>query len=123
MFAPKPMKDDGWCVIPGKLLNGKVVDVFNAGAPVSWNEPSSIEKLNKMYHLTLYYMTIHQNKFSYYRKPWAQYICKEWSAAHSKDQQLISFDIDFMERDILPDYQKPFIHRELLISYNCSGSK
>jgi hypothetical protein len=28
MFAPTPVREDGWYVAPGKLLDGRMVDVF-----------------------------------------------------------------------------------------------
>jgi hypothetical protein len=122
MFAPRSMIDDGWCVMPGKLRNGDVVDVFNSGAPVTWQEPDSIEKLNKLYDLTLYYLNIRHNENSYYRKPWAEYICNEWNSSHSFDKQLLSLDIDFMEKDTPPPgHPKPIPRRVLLISHDCFG--
>jgi len=122
MFGPRPMTDDGWCVMPGKLRNGKIVDVFNSGAPVTWGEPASIPKLNKMYHLTLYYLNIRNKNNFYYRKPWAEYICKEWNSTHPLDQQLLALDIDFMEKDTQPpDHPQPIPHRIILISHYCFG--
>ena len=121
MFAPRPMTDDGWCVMPGKLRNGKIVDIFNAGRPVTWREPDSIPKLDKMYHLTLFYLNIRHKNNSYYRKPWAEYLCNEWNNTHSLDQQVLAFDINFMEKDTLADYQTAAPHRVLLISHYCDG--
>jgi len=122
MFGPRSMTDDGWCVMPGKLRDGRVVDIFNSGKPVTWKEPESIPKLNRMYHLTLYYLNIHWKSNAYYRKPWAEYLCREWNSTHPLDQQLLGFDIDFMERDVLPDYQKPVPYKVLLLSHYCSGN-
>ena len=40
MFAPFPAKDDGWYVIPGRLRNGRVVDLFRGGKAVSFSKPA-----------------------------------------------------------------------------------
>jgi hypothetical protein len=120
MFAPRPMTDDGWCVMPGELRDGKTVDIYNSGSPVTWKEPDSIPKLDKMYHWTIYYLSIRKRKYIDYRKPWADYLCREWNSTHPYDQQLIKFKIDFMEKDTMPDYQKPYIHPILLVSYDCA---
>ena len=39
MFAPSPLKNDGWYVIPGKLKNGKEVDLFRNGKEITWAKP------------------------------------------------------------------------------------
>jgi len=119
MFGPRPMTDDGWCVMPGKLKNGKIVDVYNDGKALTWKEPDSIPKLDKMYHLTLYNLNIRHKYGYFYRKPWAEYLCKEWNGSHAPEEQLMALDIYFMDREILPNYQKPIPYRQLLISHNC----
>ncbi len=121
MFAPKPM-DVGWCVMPGKLRNGKTVDIFNSGAPVTWKEPGSILKLDRMYNFNLYYSNMRHETAFYYREPWARYMCSEWNSTHPSDQQLFALDIDYIEKHTLPDYQKPAFHRLFLISYYCFGT-
>lgn len=36
MFTPQPPADDGWWVMPGKLRNGREVDLFGPnGGPIS----------------------------------------------------------------------------------------
>jgi len=122
MFAPGPMTYDGWCVMPGKLRNGKIVDVFNSGAPVTWREPDSIQKFDKIFGLTSYYLNISNEKNYYYRKPWAEYVCHEWNTTHPFDQQLLGLDIDFMQENTPPPgHSKPVPRRVLLISHNCFG--
>ena len=37
MFAPAPAKDDGWFVMPGRLVDGRLVDVFRDPAPLTGN--------------------------------------------------------------------------------------
>jgi hypothetical protein len=43
MFAPKPFTENGWYVFPGKLKNGKEVDLFlgdsTIGEPIRWGKP------------------------------------------------------------------------------------
>ena len=34
MFAPYPLKDDGWYVMPGVLFSGDEVDLWGGGSPV-----------------------------------------------------------------------------------------
>jgi len=40
MFSPNVATRSGWFVIPGKLSDGRIVDLNRGGAPVSWAAPS-----------------------------------------------------------------------------------
>ncbi|MCA8920642.1 MAG: hypothetical protein KDD82_02465 [Planctomycetes bacterium] len=40
MFAPDPMTDDGWLVIPARLADGREVDLLQGGA-LRWGKPAS----------------------------------------------------------------------------------
>jgi predicted DCC family thiol-disulfide oxidoreductase YuxK len=41
MFAPYPQTDNGWYVIPAKLVDGSEIDLFT-GESVTWDRPASI---------------------------------------------------------------------------------
>lgn len=123
MFAPRPMRDSGWYVMPGRLRNRKVVDIFNSGEPVTWKEPAPILESGKIYNLDMFYVNTRRQKNFYYPKPWAEYLCREWNSTHPFDQQLLSLDIYFMEKDTLPNYQKSVPLPILLISHKCLKDK
>ncbi len=42
MFAPNPMTIDGWYIIPATLSSGKTVNLLTAGAPLTWEKPTSV---------------------------------------------------------------------------------
>lgn len=48
MFAPSPLKDDGWYVVPGMLRNGRTIDLAGVMRgdermrPVSFARPGKI---------------------------------------------------------------------------------
>ncbi len=120
MFAPGPMRDDGWFVIPGRLRNGTEVDLMKSdGAPVVWEEPPSIMELNRSDHLTLYYMNIHRPHNSHFVHPWGKYLCREWNATHSEEEQVLTFKIIFMERMIQKDLQPPKMRKVVLFNQRC----
>jgi hypothetical protein len=120
MYAPIPFGDDGWFVIPGQLRNGQEADILNSTDTISWQEPKSLPEYNKNYRLGLYYYRIHRPKYSFYVLPWAQYLCSQWNGKHPPEEQLVSLDIVFMQRDLVADFKRPTPYKVPIFSYNCS---
>lgn len=98
MFAPAPLKEDGWYVIPGLLKDGSSVDLFSNTNQVSWQKPPSLAALYKNDRWRSYMMNLLlMDEFSEINtKYYAKYLCTHWNETHSFDQQLLSFDIYFM---------------------------
>lgn len=109
MFAPYPIKDDGWFVIPAKLANGKDVDLFNNGEPVSYDKPAYVAKTYKDSRWRIYMMNLwsitHQDKRLFY----GRHLCREWNwygmGKENSQYMLKSFRIVFMREITLPDYR------------------
>lgn len=124
MFAPYPLLDDGWYVIRGVLQNGKEVDVFRDGAPVSFAKPSSraIAAQYKDERWRKYLMNLYLAVNSDYRLYYGRYLCRKWNAGKAADDptQLITFDIYFMIRTNVPWTQPPRVHEKALLhSHRC----
>ncbi len=97
MFAPYPLKEDGWYVIPAKLRDGTEVDLFTDGEPVTWKKPPLISATYKndrwrSYMMNLLFDEESETHLLYYGK----YLTKQWNETHPYDKQVISFDIVFM---------------------------
>lgn len=107
MFAPYPLKDDGWYVIPGTLKNGQEVDVFTGGKPVTWEKPANIAYMYKNQRWQKYMMNLWSRDFSKFREFYGKYLCRDWNANHSGDDQLDHFTIYFMREDTRPDGEAP----------------
>ncbi|HXV28005.1 MAG TPA: HTTM domain-containing protein, partial [bacterium] len=102
MFSP-PMTDDGWYVIPGKLKNGKEIDLFKGGAPLSWEKPAVVRTTYKNERWRKYMMNLWYGSNADYRLYYGRYLCRDWNSRHQGDEQLDSFKIYFMREDTLPD--------------------
>ena len=110
MFAPYPMTDDGWYVIPGKLRNGSEVDVYKDGAPVSYGKPPLVSKTYMDQRWQKYIMNLWRSDFSKYRLYYGKYLCRTWNNEHTEDgEKLEEFKIIYMREDTLPNYQTPTI--------------
>jgi len=103
LFAPYPMRDDGWYVIPGTLKDGTPVDVLRDGAPVRWSKPPSMAALYPNQRWGKYLMNIWKRKNKPHRIHYGRYLCREWNARHQGDQRLDRFTITFMKETTLPE--------------------
>ncbi len=118
MFSP-PLTDDGWYVIPGKLRNGKEVDVFTDGGPVKWEKPRLVAYTYKMERWRKYMMNLWLREHAPYRQYYGRYLCRDWNERHKGDEQLEQFEIIFMREDTLPDYQYSPPQKVLLWKHWC----
>jgi hypothetical protein len=99
MFAPYPLKDDGWYVIPGELKNGTEVDVFRGGGPVSWEKPEYVAYMYKNQRWQKYMMNLWSKDFSEFRLYYGKYLCRAWNDRHKGNEQLQHFTINYMRQD------------------------
>jgi len=99
MFAPYPLKDDGWYVIPGVLKNGTEVDVFRGEEPVTWEKPEYVAYMYKNQRWQKYMMNLWSKEFSDFRLYYGRYLCRAWNDHHKGGEQLDHFSITFMRQD------------------------
>ena len=123
LFAPYPLLDDGWYVIPGKLRSGQEIDVYQDGAQVTWTKPEHVANTYDNNRWRKYMMNIWKIKYSQQRLYYGKYLCREWNNNIQDGQQLETFDIYFVLETTLPNYQKPELERVRLWSHYCFAPK
>lgn len=120
MFAPYPLKDDGWYVVPGTLEDGTPVDIFRGvEGVVSWEPPKRIAAIYSNDRWRSYFMSLADEDKSSYRLYYAQYICREWNRGAAEGKRLATFEVDFMSRVILPDYKAQPVEKLVLWEHDC----
>jgi len=119
LFAPYPRRNDGWYVMPGRLRNGREVDVFRGGNAVDWEKPERVSEMYPNFRWRKYMMAIWRKKYRGHRRYYARYVCREWNRSHSGDERLDEFDVFFMNEKTLPDYQVPKVKKVYFGSYKC----
>ena len=120
LFAPYPMKDDGWYVIPGKLADGQVVDLWRGGSPVNWDKPSQVRHDYKNNRWVKYMRNIWMAKNAYLRVYFGRYLCRDWNAERlGTTEELRTFSIIYMMEETLPDYAKSEVERFNLWNHDC----
>ncbi|WP_353735683.1 hypothetical protein, partial [Okeania sp. SIO2B9] len=126
IFAPAPPRDDGWHVIPGKLKNGKEVDVlYKKGEPLSWDKPT-LREFNKLYsnmqwrtYFLNFNRAIGKKLYPYY----AEYVCREWNKKNEGSEKLESFDIFFMEERTVPPGETQTVEKKSVMQKSCSDEQ
>jgi predicted DCC family thiol-disulfide oxidoreductase YuxK len=124
MFAPFPLRDDGWYVIDGVLHNGRHVDVFRAGAPVSFAErdPAAIAAQYRDERWRKYLMNLYLVVNADYRLPYGRYLCRSWNERRTvaDPDYLETFEILFMMRTNVLWTEPPREHQKVLLhSHRC----
>jgi predicted DCC family thiol-disulfide oxidoreductase YuxK len=117
MFAPFPAKDDGWYVIPGRLRNGKVVDLFRDGKTVSFNKATypSLEYKN---HRWRKYMEL-LRKRQPLQPVYARYMCREWNRRHGGGDTLEDLEIIFVLEWTQPRSEYSPIEKQSIGKFKC----
>ena len=120
MFAPSPLKDDGWYVIPGRLRNGAVVDLFRNGGEVRWEKPLSVAGTYPNTRWRRYMMILPGHLE--YAPSYARYLCRSWNRGHGNDQRLEELEIVFVVERTLPDYRRSDPRKMPLYRHRCVDS-
>jgi predicted DCC family thiol-disulfide oxidoreductase YuxK len=102
MFS-KPIIDDGWYVIPGRLRDGQQVDLFFNDEPVSvsWEKPENISATFQADRWRKYMLNFLNPKNEKHRLQFGRYLCRNWNSQHWGSEALEIFEIYYMRQDIL----------------------
>lgn len=124
MFAPFPLKDDGWFVMPGELVSGDFVELWQGGS-VAWatdEEKSTWTKATeapskdqeKAYALSRakpevaslmypnqrwrkYMRNLWQKRYKKMRLYYGKAVCIEWNREHTGREKLRRFNMVYMK--------------------------
>jgi predicted DCC family thiol-disulfide oxidoreductase YuxK len=119
MFTPYPLKDDGWYVIPGKLKNGRQVDLFRNGEEITWAKPELVSATYKNFRWQKYMMNLWRKGYGQYRPYYALYLCRDWNSRHQPKLQLEELEIYFLMELTLPNYEYSTPEKVLLLRHRC----
>jgi hypothetical protein len=103
MFSPGPLMEGGWFVMPARLANGKDVDIFRAGAPISWDKPALVSRMYPNDRWRKYMVLIAAASNAPLRPALAAYLFRNWNSTHSRQRRIVSLEIILMEQDTLPE--------------------
>ena len=114
MFAPFPSVNDGWYVMPGKLRDATVVDVFkemnksrgmfggvkgisiDTLSELTWEKPDLVSSTYLSQRWRKYLMNIVQKEHKKHRLYYGRYLCRLWNSSVDSSKELVEFKIYFM---------------------------
>jgi len=119
LFAPFPMKEDGWLVISAVSKGGKYFDLYT-GDELTWEKPKSITKTFPNDRWRKYLMNLWLKQFEDHRLHYGRFLCREWNASHYGDEQVDKFDIYYMLEETPPPGESMLeLKSALLHQHNC----
>jgi hypothetical protein len=120
MFAPCPLRDDGWYVIPARLRDGSEVDLFTWGGPVSDEKPELASAGYPNVRWQKYMMNLWQREHASARLPYCQYLCRKWNREHEREprRKIATLKVYYWEK--FNNYQQPpRLTKVELANYKC----
>ncbi len=119
MFAPHPIRADGWLVAPGVLTTGESIDVRTAKR-VTWDKPSHVAATYDNNRWRKYLVNLKKEKQLDRRVYYGKYLCREWYDGNRLDNvSLDSFNLFFMLEYTQPHGSQPTTEKQLLWSHSC----
>jgi hypothetical protein len=108
MFAPHPLNDDGWYVIPATLGDGRTVDVAGVlrgqtdERPLSWRKPANVRDTYDGERWRKYLESLrlrHRDAHLYL----SRYICREWNRGRAAPERIDSLVVGYMAQRVHRD--------------------
>lgn len=99
MFAPYPLKDDGWMVVDGTLANDSTINVLNPDQPVSYDKPYHLSQTHENLRWHTYLGRLSEKGLAAQRLWFGKYLCRSWNADKlntNREQRLMRFTIDYV---------------------------
>jgi len=119
MFAPNPMVEDGWFVMPAKFRDNNELDLFSR-KKITFKKPKSVVDMYPNQRWRKYLMNLWSAANSKHRLYYGRYLCRSWNLNRQFDKQLLTFKIYYMkELSTIKGPKKP--EKVLIWTHNCFG--
>ncbi len=114
MFAPDPLRDDGWWVVPASLADGSEVDLFRGRSPIVWDKPDSPSGEFRSHRWRKYLMSLWAERHRVLAIPYAQWLRRTWEAEHGPQRAVTAMEIYYMMEYTEPPGHPPLTMRLLV---------
>ena len=120
MFAPFPLKEDGWFVIPAQLSNGREIDLMHPErGTVSYDKPRRVAQEWPDVRWHKYLERIWSAQFASARLDYGRFLCRSWNSAGPATPRLKTFKIIYMLEMSVPEGQTPHVEQRVLWLHDC----
>ncbi len=127
MFAPYPLKEDGWLVIPGRLADGSEIDVLHPerGAP-DFTKPALYSQSHDGIRWLTYRGRLWESQYASQRLYYGKYLCRQWNIdkleGDARDRRLMSFRMIYMLETTPPPGEPPSVEQRVIWRHECFAS-
>lgn len=121
-FAPAPIKEDGWMVVPAKLADGSEIDLLHPyrGTP-DYGKPWHYSQTHRNIRWHTYLGNLWDLNNALQRPFYGKYLCRQWNTENRDDpaKRLMTFKLIYMlERTPAPGEQAQ-IEQVVLSRHEC----
>ena len=119
LFAPYPTREGGWYVMSGTLKDGRVIDIFRNGNPVSYTQPTDAASLYSNERWRKYMMNLGRKSVT--KESFARILCTRWNSTHDSTLRVIHLEIILMSKPTPPPGQPfPIPKKVSIVTYECT---
>ncbi len=120
MFSPYPSRDDGWWVIPGKLEDGREIDLLHPEREhVSYDKPRYVSQEHGNVRWQTYRLRLFDHQFRHHRLFYARYLCRQWNAEARVGQRLLKLNLVYMLETTQPAGAASPVEQRILWRHEC----
>ena len=126
MFAPYPLKDDGWMVVEGTLADGRTINVLRPALPVDFDKPYQLSQTHENLRWHTYLGRLSEKEFAPHRLWFGKYLCRSWNAdklVENRDQRLLRFKMHYVFERTPPLGQLAQTERQVLWQHECFSTR
>jgi hypothetical protein len=129
LFAPSPVRDDGWYIVPGRLRDGGRVDLmgvlrgdFSADRDVSLEKPRPVSATfgDKSWRKYLTGIGWDKERNAEQRAHFGRFLCQEWNRRHAPERQVVRLRMYYMLERTLPGRRSSEPTPKLLAEHRCN---
>lgn len=107
MFAPAPGKDDGWYVVPARLADGQLVDLWT-GERLDFSRPRSVSSRLGNARWIKYLGQLNHWNLRGHLPLFARYLCRRWNERHPEAERALELEVVFLfEETLAPNRERP----------------
>ena len=121
MFAPKPLRDDGWFVIIGERADGGRVDLWQGGQPVSLEKPARVSAMYKNERWRKYMRNLWYKKNKKHRPAFLGWLCEQWNAGAAPEAVITSIEMNYMQENSVPPGETAAAEKVLMRTWTCEA--
>ena len=122
LFAPAPLKEDGWLVLPAKLADGSEIDLLHPdrGAP-DYSKPRNYSQTHVNAHWNSYLAHLWEPSRDTERDNYARYLCRQWNRQHggTPAKRLMTFKMIHMLEHTPPPGEPAQLEQVVLSRHEC----